>query len=27
VVVVTHNPEVAASADREIRLLDGRVGA
>jgi putative ABC transport system ATP-binding protein len=27
VVVVTHNPEVAAAADREIRLLDGRVAA
>ena len=25
VVIVTHNPEVAAAADREIRLLDGRV--
>jgi putative ABC transport system ATP-binding protein len=25
VVVVTHNPAVAASADREIRLRDGRV--
>jgi putative ABC transport system ATP-binding protein len=27
VVIVTHNPEVAAAADREIRLLDGRVAA
>lgn len=25
VVVVTHSPEVAAGADREIRLLDGRI--
>jgi len=25
VVVVTHNPDVAAAADREISLLDGRV--
>jgi putative ABC transport system ATP-binding protein len=25
VLVVTHNPEVAASADREVRLRDGRV--
>jgi putative ABC transport system ATP-binding protein len=25
VLIVTHSPEVAASADREIRLLDGRV--
>jgi putative ABC transport system ATP-binding protein len=24
-VVVTHSPDVAAAADREIRLLDGRV--
>jgi putative ABC transport system ATP-binding protein len=27
VLVVTHNPEVAAAADREIRLRDGRVEA
>jgi putative ABC transport system ATP-binding protein len=27
VLLVTHNPEVAASADREIRLRDGRVVA
>ncbi|MCW2991728.1 MAG: transporter ATP-binding protein [Solirubrobacterales bacterium] len=27
VVVVTHNPEVAAAADREVGLLDGRVAA
>lgn len=27
VVIVTHNPEVAAAADREIRLLDGKVAA
>jgi putative ABC transport system ATP-binding protein len=27
VLVVTHNPMVAAAADREIRLLDGRVTA
>jgi putative ABC transport system ATP-binding protein len=27
VLMVTHNPEVAAAADREIRLLDGRVEA
>lgn len=27
VLIVTHSPEVAASADREIRLLDGRVEA
>ncbi len=26
-VIVTHSPEVAAAADREIRLLDGRVVA
>jgi lipoprotein-releasing system ATP-binding protein len=25
VLIVTHSPEVAATADREIRLLDGRV--
>ncbi len=25
VLIVTHNPEVAVGADREIRLLDGRV--
>jgi putative ABC transport system ATP-binding protein len=25
VLIVTHSPEVAASADREVRLLDGRV--
>jgi putative ABC transport system ATP-binding protein len=25
VLIVTHNPDVAAAADREIRLLDGRV--
>ncbi len=25
VLIVTHSPEVSASADREIRLLDGRV--
>jgi putative ABC transport system ATP-binding protein len=25
VLIVTHDPEVAAAADREIRLLDGRV--
>jgi putative ABC transport system ATP-binding protein len=25
VLIVTHNPEVAAAADREIRLRDGRV--
>jgi putative ABC transport system ATP-binding protein len=25
VLVVTHSPEVAAAADREVRLLDGRV--
>lgn len=25
VLIVTHSPEVAASADREIRLLDGRI--
>jgi putative ABC transport system ATP-binding protein len=25
VLVVTHDPEVAAAADREIRLLDGRI--
>jgi putative ABC transport system ATP-binding protein len=25
VLIVTHSPEVASSADREIRLLDGRV--
>ena len=25
VIVVTHDPEVAATADREIRLLDGRI--
>jgi putative ABC transport system ATP-binding protein len=25
VVLVTHNPDVAAAADREIRLLDGRI--
>ncbi len=25
VLLVTHSPEVAASADREVRLLDGRV--
>ena len=27
VVVVTHNPRVAAAADRVVRLVDGRVGA
>jgi putative ABC transport system ATP-binding protein len=27
VLVVTHSPDVAAAADREIRLLDGRVEA
>lgn len=27
VLVVTHNPDVAAMSDREIRLLDGRVEA
>jgi putative ABC transport system ATP-binding protein len=27
VLMVTHNPDVAAAADREIRLLDGRVEA
>jgi putative ABC transport system ATP-binding protein len=27
VLIVTHSPEVAASADREVRLLDGRVQA
>jgi putative ABC transport system ATP-binding protein len=27
VLIVTHNPEVAAAADREIRLRDGRVEA
>lgn len=27
VVVVTHDPEVAAAAQREIRLLDGRIAA
>lgn len=27
VLIVTHNPGVAAAADREIRLLDGRVAA
>jgi putative ABC transport system ATP-binding protein len=27
VLLVTHNSEVAASADREIRLRDGRVQA
>jgi putative ABC transport system ATP-binding protein len=25
VLIVTHSPEVAAAADREVRLLDGRV--
>jgi putative ABC transport system ATP-binding protein len=25
VLIVTHSPEVADTADREIRLLDGRV--
>jgi putative ABC transport system ATP-binding protein len=25
VLIVTHSPEVAATADREIRLLDGRI--
>jgi len=25
VLIVTHNPQVAAAADREIRLLDGRI--
>jgi putative ABC transport system ATP-binding protein len=25
VLVVTHDPEVAATADREIRLRDGRI--
>ena len=27
VLIVTHNPEVAAAADREIRLRDGRIDA
>ena len=27
VLIVTHNPDVAAAADREIRLLDGRIAA
>ncbi len=27
VLIVTHNPDVAAAADREIRLLDGRIDA
>jgi putative ABC transport system ATP-binding protein len=27
VLIVTHNPSVAADADREIRLLDGRIDA
>ena len=27
VLIVTHSPEVAASADREIQLLDGRIAA
>jgi ABC-type lipoprotein export system ATPase subunit len=27
VVIVTHNPVVAASADRIVRLADGRVAA
>jgi putative ABC transport system ATP-binding protein len=27
VVIVTHNPAVAASADRIVRLADGRVAA
>ena len=27
VVVVTHNPDVAATADREIALLDGRIAS
>ena len=25
VLIVTHNPQVAAAADREIRLRDGRI--
>jgi ABC-type lipoprotein export system ATPase subunit len=27
VVLITHDPDVAASADRQVHLLDGKVAA